>query len=481
MTLPVRRGPAGLLRAPRAESLFVAAFVLLGLRIGVRPLADNSLLTHLRTGLDMVTGSGIPRVDPYSFTATGQPWVVQSWLPEMIYGWTQRLGGLAAVMLLQGLLTAALAWLLLRLSRTGSPLRTTLAGAAIVLVGAPFWSPRPLMFGLVAMALTVTVVERRRSPWLLIPVVWLWVNSHGSFVLGLVYLLARAAGEWRDWKSWPAGTMKYAAGFAAGLVAAAINPLGPRLLAFPFTLAGRREVFSRVVEWQSPNFSAAGTRMALVGLALALGLLIRWRAPWRDAVPVVIFVALGLLAVRNLPVAAVVLAPTLARAIRHPDTRPAAAPVGNAARANLALVSFLVLAGVASVLPVLLGPALKLSSYPVAAVDHLDEAGLLSRSHRLASTDRVGNYLQYRYGRDVKVFIDDRVDMYPVEVSDDYAKLLAGHQSSREILGRHDIDVVLWRRDLPLAAILAATGGRWQQIYLDESGWVVFSRMELLP
>ena len=89
------------LRAPSLESLFVAALVLLGFRLGALPIGDNSMLTHLRTGIDMVAGDGIPRADPYSYTARGASWVVQSWLPEWTYGWLHRFGGFRLVLLEQ--------------------------------------------------------------------------------------------------------------------------------------------------------------------------------------------------------------------------------------------------------------------------------------------------------------------------------------------------------------------------------------------
>ncbi len=435
------------------------------------------MFTHVRSGMDMVAGGGIPRSDPYSFTAVGQPWTVQSWLPEYTYGWAERLGGMRLVVLEQALLSALLAWLVVRLVRTGSPPRTALAALVALGIGSAFWSPRPLLFGLVAMALTVTVVEKRRSHWLLIPVVWLWVNSHGSFPLGLVYLAVRAVGEWRDWRARPADAMRYVIGFVVGLAVAAVNPLGPRLLAFPFSLGKRREVFMRVVEWQSPDFQAPAGRAALVALVIGLALLVRWRAGWRDVLPVAVFVALGLLAVRNLPVAAIVLAPVVARSIRHPDTRPRAGTESpNQRRANLLVAGALAITAVVFAVAVLARSPLDLRRYPVEAVDFLDGAGLLGRAHRLASVDYAGNYLELRYGQKVKVFIDDRVDMYPVAVSNAYADLLGGRRNALEVLSEYEIDVVLWKETLPLTAILVASG-KWQQSYLDTDGWVVLQRV----
>ncbi|HEX8769430.1 MAG TPA: hypothetical protein VF711_01535, partial [Acidimicrobiales bacterium] len=318
MTAVIRR-----LHAPKLESLFIAAIVLFGFARGLQPISDNSMLTHLRTGIDMVAGKGIPRTDPYSFTALGHTWVVQSWLPEWSYGWAHNLGGYRLVVLEQAVVTALLAWLIVRLARAGSPLRTGLAGTIALGAGVAYWSPRPLLFGLVCMALLVTIVEKRRSPWWLIPLVWFWVQSHGSFPLGLVWLGARAVGEGIDWRAWPGETIRYIMGFVAGLAVAIINPLGAKLLAFPLTLGEKRSIFSGIVEWQSPNFQKSGGRFTLVFLILAVALLIRFRVPWRDVVPVIVFFAAALVAVRNIPMAAIVLAPCLGRALKRPDTSAA--------------------------------------------------------------------------------------------------------------------------------------------------------------
>ena len=103
-------------------------------------------------------------------------------------------------------------------------------------------------------------------------------------------------------------------------------PLVTKLLAFPFTLGDKREVFERIIEWMSPNFQRSDGRFALMFLVLALLLLIRARLSWRDVVPVVAFLAAGLLAVRNLPISAIVLAPVLGRVLKRPDSLPPLPP-----------------------------------------------------------------------------------------------------------------------------------------------------------
>ena len=437
------------------------------------------MLTHLRTGRDIVSRGAIPRVDPYSFTAAGERWVVQSWLPDWTYGVLHRVGDYRLVVLEQSLFTALLAWLIVRLARAGSPLRTALAGLIAVGLGAAIWSPRPLLVGLICMALTVTVVERRRNRWLLIPVVWIWVNSHGSFPLALLWLGARAVGEWLEWRAFPRDTLRYVTAFAAGLVVCILNPLGTRLLAFPLTVAQKSEAFSTIVEWRSPDFHRGGGLFTLVFLALAVAVLFRARTGWRDLVPCVLFLALSLYSVRNLAVAAIVLAPVLGRALRRPDSAPAdrttsARPSESRQRVNRALLLTIVAAFVIFGASVFTTPGLDLDGYPTDAVTYLSREGLLSAPHRIAQQDFVGNYLVLRYGARARVFVDDRYDMYPLSVTRAYKSLQKGGIDALDVLDRYRVDVVLWKRTEPLVGELATHPG-WREEF-RKADWVVLTR-----
>jgi hypothetical protein len=478
--------------------------VLFGFRLGARPIGDNSMFTHLRTGVEIARSGHIPRTDPYSFTAGGEPWVVQSWLAEATYGLAYRVGGLRLVVFEQAVLLALLVWLVLRLARAGSPVRTVLAGGTAVGVGAALWTPRPLLFGLICMALTILIVERRKSPWLLVPVVWLWVSSHGSFPLGLVWIAGRFVGEGLDARAWPRDAWRYVAGFLAGLAVAVVNPLGPKLLAFPLTLGEKREAFENIVEWRSPDFSRAGGHFALVFLALALVLLLRAPIRWRDIVPVVGFFIAGLLAARNIGVLGVVLAPALGRALQRPqadesdvvpalaardsgspppDAPPPEAPdapppapgasgFGNRIRINRAILALILACFVVFTASIHNSEPLDLIGYPEDATRFLDGEGLLAPPHRLAHQDFIGNYLTLRRP-DVPVFVDDRFDMYPLSVSRDYEALLSGRGNSLEILDRWRVDVVLWQPKLPLVPLLRALG--WRESFSDED-WIVLQR-----
>ena len=464
------------------ERLFLATYALFAFRAGGLSIGDNSAFAHLRTGRLIADGGGIPREDPYSFTARGTRWVVQSWLPEWTYGAAWRLGGLQLVVLEQAVLAGLLALVTGSLARAGSALRTAGAAGLAIGVGAAFWSPRPLLFGLLAFALLVAVVERRRSPLWLLPIVWVWVSSHGSFPLGGAWLAATITGLALDARSLRAGwdaMGRYLVTFAAGLGVAVINPLGYRLLTFPMTVGEKREIFRNMLEWKPPNFQDFGPLFSLVFIVGALAVLLRRSTPFRDLLPVLGFTALGLLAVRNLPLLSVALAPALGRALAAPE-RTAMAPTSEVgalstpARLPIPFVGAFALAGLVLVASVWVQDPLELEAYPVEAVRYLDREGLLG-SARIAHQDTTGGYLILLEGEEANVFIDDRVDMYPLDVTNDYFTLLRGRKDTLDVLERWDIEVVLWKQGLPLATTLDALDDSWRRTYVRD-GWAVYER-----
>jgi hypothetical protein len=484
---------AGRRRPPTLESLFVATFALLGLRWGLRPLGDNSLFVHLRTGIDLVSRSAIPKADVYSFTAHGHPWVVQSWLASAIYGALHRFGGFEAVRLLHGLLYGLLALLIARLSRTGSPLHTALCATLAIGLGLVYWSPRPLAFGLLCLALTITLTTPPKlshprdkpppggapktaatsarpktgpPPWLLVPVVWLWVNTHGSFVLGLAWLVLVAVGQRLDGQRRPA-ILPWLGWFGAGLAAACVNPLGPRLLTFPLAVLEKRSVFAEVAEWRSPAFASSSqglfTLACLAGIVLVLVTRRGRRRGWADDLPAVAFLAAGLAAQRNLPMAAIVVAPVLARTFGKRDDA-----IAYSRFPNVGIAAVLAAMAMTFVAVAWTQPPFDLEGYPVAA------AQLVPRGTKLVTTDVAAGYLILQRGRQANVFIDDRVDMYPTAITNDYLRLLHGHPSSLAILDRYHADYVLWETQRPLHAILAASD-HWRRVG-ERNGWVVYQR-----
>ncbi len=470
---------AGLLKGGLlTDGVVVVTAALVGLRLGLVPIKDNSAFTHLATGIGMVADGWlpkIPRVDAYSYTALGRDWVVQSWLPAWTIGIAERAFGMHAVLVLSGAASALLAALMVSLARTGFALRTAFVAALTMLIAVQFWAPRPLMVGLICFALTVLVAERRSKPWWLIPIGWVWVQSHGSFPLGVVFLGALWLGTVAPTRQWRAGGGELRAGLAlvGGILLGAVNPLGPKLVFFPLTAISKRDVFSHIAEWRPLAFDGREAIIAIVGITIGVVVCVRRRVPWRVAVPLAVFALLAWSARRNVATLAIVLAWALGHALRPRDEERAGAasqrldPVIGVAVAVLAAVFVFTAMG---------EPALNTRPYPVASIQFAERRGRFDTPHRVLSRDFVGNYLELRRGASGDVFIDDRFDMFPVEVPEAYFDLLHDRDNPMAIVDRYEVDTVIWPKDHDLTRRLRRNG--WRVAYSQKLGevWVVLFR-----
>lgn len=453
------------------------AIVLIAAVSGAAALSDNSFLTHVTTGR-LILGGDFPHADPYSFTAHGEPWVVQSWFASVLYALTEKVGHGAGTRLLVVVLSGMLGAILWRLSRPARSIVTRLAAVApSIVVGIVVWGPRPLLFGLIGFAFVLLVLREERDPRWLVPVMWIWVNTHGSFPLGGVLVVAYGLGVWWDKGSLahPMRTLKW---LVVGIALGAINPIGPRLLWFPVELLGKQEVLSFMIEWQAPSFTTLWQRIFLVTILVAVVSIPRLPegTRYRVLVPALLFTALGLTASRNIALATFVLIPLLAVEFAGVGSLSARA------RSKVATVGCgtFVMVTLAVVGVRLSEPSYDMSTYPVAASDWLAEHGRLGPSARIASRDIVGNYLEFRTDGTTPVFVDDRVDMFPASIIDDEKTLLSGRPGWHRVLNRWDIDTVLWKEDAALTSLLTVSPDWKLAKRFDgadaSTSWVIFER-----
>jgi hypothetical protein len=460
-----RRPPVDLSRA------IGRVLALLGFVIGARVIVDNSFLTHLATGRLILERGAVPTADPYSALASGLPWTVQSWLVSVIYAWLDATAGGWSIRVFHGALGAGITlglWQLVAPSRQ-LVTRVWLTGLTL-LTGTALWAPRPLLVGLAAAVVTLQVVQAMRPRWWLVPLFALWVNCHGSFALGLALLAAVAVGAAVDRRRWPRAEIGLGLRAALGCGLGALNPQGWRLLWFPVELLRRGDALRHVAEWRAPDFRSVPEQLFLALLALIVVAASR-RCPWRQLVPGLVFFASGLLAVRNLGMASLVIVALMAPSLAGLGGRIDGAGPSRISRplAAAAAVGFLVVS-----LVVALEPAIELSDYPVAEVDWLDTRSLVATEGvSLGHREVVGNYLTLRYGEQARVFMDDRFDFYPLDVITDHNELVLGGDLDG-VLSRRGFDVVLWSAESPLGRWLEHDEG-WDVVHHD-GNWLIACR-----
>ena len=128
------------------------------------------------------------------------------------------------------------------------------------------------------------------------------------------------------------------------------------------------------------------------------------------------FLLLGLWAIRNIGVAAMVTLPIVARAVAADAPRPE-----QASRVDVVFVVALAMVPVLVTVQAVAEPDYDFTGYPVAAFDTLVEEGRVGQ--RLYTKDAWAGYSIWRFGTQQPVFMDDRFDMYPLQVQRDYVAI----------------------------------------------------------
>jgi hypothetical protein len=464
-----RPGGRRFLRPPSSATLLGLVLALIVWLLELRPLIDNSFLIHLQTGHWILDHRSIPTGDVFSFSAAGAPWVVQSWLASVIYAAIDQAVGPFGIQVLRAATCALITFLVFQLALrlVGDRTRATLLAFAATGMSITVWAERPLLQGVLAMVVLIWVVELPgsfvgRHPLAVVPpLMWVWANFHGSFSLGFAYLVLHLAGRWLDGARPTQGrerTLLCATGIALG--ACLVTPLGVKLLTFPVELLSRGDTLAHIREWRSPDFhSVMGMLFALWIVVFVVGVARGGeRCSRRDLLVSVVFLLLALWALRNLVVAPLVALPVVARACAVTERRPDRRPFFNV----VVLALFLVL-GITGFAQAAGGKHFDFSGYPVKALEAVENEGLVGK--RLLTTDAWAAYVIHEYGPRQPVFLDDRYDMYPTALSDDYFDLADGKANWQQILDRHDIEVIVWDEDEPLAALLDLDTARWIRIH----------------
>ncbi len=460
-------------RRPSIEGVLLLILVMVGVRIGLSPLQDNSFLTHLSTGRLILDTGSIPSTDPYSFTAFGRDWTVQSWGASVIYAGAEQTVGLVGIRIVNAVTAVALVLVLWRLTRPARTLvpRVLVAGM-IVCMGTGLWVERPLLFGALGLALVMLAAEDGLDPRWLVPIMWIWVNVHGSFPFGPGVLVLLVAGRWIDDRSRPTVELRALGWATLGTALGAIGPLGPKLLVFPLQLLSKRDAFEGVAEWEPPSWHR-GVELFFAAqlILLVLAIVVRHRR-WRSILPTAVFGLAAISSTRNILQASIVFTPLLAAALAGLGSldgtrRPRMArPVFVAAGLLLVLATAFGLAG----------PDTAMAPYPEDAARWLRAHGELDLDDRVVTHDYVGNWLEYAYGPDeVRTYFDDRVDMYPIAVIEQYTTLNKKRGGDTGEYARILDDVgataVLWTRDSDLGRYVSRSD-RWRVVFRDEK-WVV--------
>ena len=442
-----------------------------------RDITDPDLWWHLRDAQLMLAQGHFSTADHYSFTAPGAAVLPFEWVSDLAFYAVYRWAALTGLFWLVFALGTAIALGIFRLSYLASHdvKNSFLVSVGGTVLTAITMGSRPLLFGwlyLVILLLILAAVREGGSKWLWLvpPLFCLWINSHGSWPMGMVLFGAFIAsglleGEWGQAyaKRWsPAQLRQLLMAFGASAVAVFLNPFGYRLVFYPFKiLFVKGNGVDDVTEFASVNFH---TPWGKVAMALILGVLliavfsqVRWRLDELAAVVLAFYYALTFS--RFLFLAGILLPPIFAKRLKlmEPFDRDSDKPANNAVALAVLLCAFVLAvphhAKFQDPVP-----------YPVDAVRYMQANGIHGRFfHEYAW----GGYLIWHMPES-KVFVDGRYDPYaPNGVFRNFMAARSG-EDPQAVLDKYQVDYVLMSPDSLLVQMLK-NSTRWTVRYSDKT------------
>ncbi|HEX2141524.1 MAG TPA: hypothetical protein VHK28_04500, partial [Candidatus Limnocylindria bacterium] len=446
---------------------------------------DPDYFWHVTAGQWMAENGRVPTTDPFSFTWQGQPWTPHEWLSELLMFWLVDGLGRTAATVLWGLFPAAIvAVQAAMLARKGVSVRAFVAPAVLIgLVITPYVTLRPqaiswLLLSVLLWFLWELRPEQPRRALLLIPLFVLWANLHGVYVIGLgvvlTYCLFTIAG--RTPMSRAKGWM--AAGALGAVAASAVTPAGPIGILYPLRYVELSDWgLANIQEWQSPSFHEPA-HWAFLALIVAVGVNAGRATPGWLVMLSWVGIALGLVALRNVPIAAVFSLPTLAvglesRLRARTARKPLPGPMGPSralGRRVMELGTALIV--VAGALVILIppgvgnGPRANIAErFPVEGVEEL--RGVDPDVRVLAEYGWAGYVIHELYASGGRVFVDGRNDMYDQQILDDYDAIKAADPGWEQLTDNYGVEALLLAPDVTVTRGPAEASG-WCEQYRDE-------------
>lgn len=405
------------------QFLLVAAVALLSL---FKPITDRDLWWHLKTGELLASTHALVTQDPFAFTSAGaaglhERFIMTSyWLSQLFMHAAHASGGEAGLVLLKALLLAAIiATLLIRFRRMAlDPLLAAPTFTAAMFVLAIGYSGyRPNSVSILGVAILAGMFERIRdggtpSPWLY-PLMILWANLHGGFVVGDMMLACFCLGTLIDSRGNVRKISRLLIWSAGGIAVSCLNPNGPYAFVLAFNLSASSLSATFVSEFISTfqSFATGFARPVIIVLwgmiaTTLLALAIAGKNRWADLLVMTLLGYLALAYTRNMAFFAVGAAPYTAYCIQRAMNRYETGP---GRRMVIALLTSLSIA-IAALGSYQLIPQLKernkLHDIPAPAADFIRETGLAGR---MFNSYDWGGYLIWRLYPSHQVFIDGRV------------------------------------------------------------------------
>jgi hypothetical protein len=471
----------------------------------IRPVMDQDFWWHLKTGELMLQQKALLAIDPFNYTGDviikGRESVILNgyWLWQLSAALLFAVWGFNGIIVLKLATATLIAWTLhQQMQRQGLPeaVRILLVTVGTVIIVTVYNLERPQVFSILFLTLLIGLISdiRRgdRPSLMLWPMMVLWANIHGGFVVGDILLGLTALGFMIQYRHDRKTLIRLVSWSLAGILASFVNPNGWNAFIEAFSFMDNSFGTAVVSEYRSSwalycdTSKIAAISLWAISLLHVTSLLLVSRRYWPEIFISLFIIAFGLKYIRNTGFIAVSLLPVtgyyIAQALNSWKKSPPKYILLIICIASTALLSSMVLKEwrikTASTGPIFY-------TFPVEMANFLKVTGL---SGNLFNDYGTGGYLDWALYPQWKTFIDGRE--LDTKVSKHYLKIALASMEFAEgkplyelLLDRYQIDVIAMRTSVssgnlqPLLRVLLPNPD-WTPVFQD---WLSFVLVRNTP
>ena len=448
---------------------------------------DPDIWWHLADARQLMTTHHFIWTEPNSFTVGGQPWVNPEWLAELPFWFSYQALHLRGIYLAEFIVVCAnlifLYWRGYRLSgHAGAAWWAAALGFLLISVNV---GPRTIAVAYLAMSTEFTLLDmtergNTRALWFLPPLFCLWVNLHGSWLIGLallaLYILCgsfefRKGAIEQDAFS-PAHRNRLLTVFGLCIAALFINPYGWHLVWNPIDMMANQTLnIMNVMEWKPLNFSTIAGMATFAAMCLMVIANAFKGRKWRVYEIAVVFFAwyAAIDHMRFVFLAAVITVPMLAIDIRRGfdlSSDENTIPAANA-----------VIVGAAALVIFFIFPSEKKLQDKIGTFFPMDSIAAVQPSWRTFNSDLIGGMMTFQSKPE---FIDSRFDVFEHHgVMGDYLTAMY-LVNPLEVFDKYRIDHAMLIESMPVSYLLKHTPG-WTLIKREKTEDGVYATFARTP
>ncbi len=441
---------------------------------------DSDTLWHIKAGEWIISHRTVPKVDMFSWSASGANWIAHEWLFEVMLALVSSPVGIALFSTFLALAGLLLLWKLICIATKdeNTAIMFFVFSSLLFSIG---WSARPHLLAYVLFLLVLFFLYKKRENnlylWLLPPLFLLWGNCHASVLLGLgvvgldaILTILPNLGSERitHFK----GNRKTIGVFIACGLASLMNPRGMELWLYSIKMV-TDPVNKLIAEWQAPasEFLLLGMFMPIV-MGVVFAIIKKNKADLFLLVLSLLTLFGAMNSVRHFPYFVITWVMLLAQLAGKTKASRRVVAILPGILVAISFMGF-----INNGLPVN-DPRIMAdrAGWPVKAVDWIEE----NNADKVFNKYNWGGYLIYR---NIPVFMDGRNDLYHLGGAErnafqDINNFFSFKKPLEDVLNETDANYVLLQTNAPQINYLLKLK-EWQKVYSDEKA-VILARTGLM-